>query len=126
MGMKFFVHAIYPLHRGKFFKILGFHGGGYEACRVLWYKDTVITSQETHYDSATEASRLMLPKIWGFHGGDYEECRLLGYEEPVHTSHETHGISATESNQLMLRKIWGFHGGGYDECLLGCDAVWFL
>jgi hypothetical protein len=35
------------------------------------------TSQETHYLSATEPSRLKLCKIWGFHGCDYEECRLL-------------------------------------------------
>jgi hypothetical protein len=59
-------------------KIWGFHGGDYEECRLLRYRNQVRTSQETHYFSATEPSRLMLCKIWGFHGGDYEECRLLG------------------------------------------------
>jgi hypothetical protein len=44
----------------------------------LGYKDAFRTSQETHYVSVTEPSRLMLCKIWAFHGGDYEECRLLG------------------------------------------------
>jgi hypothetical protein len=39
-------------------------------------KIPVRTSQETHYVSATESSRLMLSKIWGFHGGDYEESFL--------------------------------------------------
>jgi hypothetical protein len=55
-------------------KIWGFHGGDYEECRLLGYKNPVHTSQETHYVSTTESSRLMLCKIWGFHGGDYEEC----------------------------------------------------
>jgi hypothetical protein len=101
-------------------KSWGFHGGDYEECRLLRYKNPVCTSQETHYVSATESSRLMLCKIWGFHGGDYEECRLLGYKNPVRTSQETHYVSVTESNQLMLCKIWGFHGGDYEECpLLG-------
>jgi hypothetical protein len=45
---------------------------------VFWDKNTVHTSQETHYVSATESSQLMLCKISGFYGGDYEECRLLG------------------------------------------------
>jgi hypothetical protein len=44
---------------------------------LLGYKTPVHTSQETHYVSATELSRLMLCKILSFHGGDYEECRLL-------------------------------------------------
>jgi hypothetical protein len=59
-------------------KIWGFHGGDYEECRLLGYKNPVRTSQETHYISATEPSQLMLCKIWGCHNGDYEECRLLG------------------------------------------------
>jgi hypothetical protein len=58
-------------------KIWGFHGGDYEKCRLLEYRNPVRTAQETHYVSATESSRLMLCKICGFHGGDYEECRLL-------------------------------------------------
>jgi hypothetical protein len=58
-------------------KILGFHGGGYEECRLPGYKNPVRTSQETQYVSNAEPSRLMLCKIWGFHGGDYEDSRLL-------------------------------------------------
>jgi hypothetical protein len=38
----------------------------------MGYKTPVRTSQETHYVSATEPSRLILCKILGFHGGDYE------------------------------------------------------
>jgi hypothetical protein len=58
-------------------KIWSFHGGDYEECPLLEYKNSVRTSQETHKVSAKEPSRLMLRKICGFHGGDYEECRLL-------------------------------------------------
>jgi hypothetical protein len=60
-------------------KILGFHGGDYEECRLLGYKNPVLTSQGTHYVSTTESSQLKLCKILGFRGGDYEERRLLGY-----------------------------------------------
>jgi hypothetical protein len=49
-----------------------------DQCRLLGYKNLVRTSQETHYISATESSRLMLRKILGFHGSDHEECSLLG------------------------------------------------
>jgi hypothetical protein len=45
------------------FKIGGFRGGDYEECRLLGYKNTVRTSQETHYLSVTESSQLMLFKI---------------------------------------------------------------
>jgi hypothetical protein len=88
---------------------------------VFWdIKTLVRTSQETHYVSATELSRLMICKVWGFQGGDNEECRLLGYKTLVRTSQETHYVSSTKPNQLMLCKIWGFHGGDYEEwCLLG-------
>jgi hypothetical protein len=79
-----------------------FHGGDNKDCRLLGYKNPVRTSQETHYVSATESSRLMRCKILGFHGGNYEECRLLGYKTPVRTSQETHYVSATEHSQLML------------------------
>jgi hypothetical protein len=58
-------------------KIWGLHDGDYEECRLLGYKNPVLTSQETHYVSATEPNRLMLCKISGFHGGHYGECRLL-------------------------------------------------
>jgi hypothetical protein len=44
----------------------------HEECRLLGYEIAVCTSQETHYVSVTEASRLKLCKIWGFPGGDYE------------------------------------------------------
>jgi hypothetical protein len=108
-------------------KIQGFPCGGYEECRLLGYKNTVRTLQETHYFSATEPSPLMLCKIWGFHGSDYEEFRLLGYKNPVRTSQETHYLSTTESSQLMLCNIWRFYGGDYDGCrILGCYAVWLL
>jgi hypothetical protein len=76
--------SFYRIHRSisviteqLLFKILVFHGGNYEESHLLRYKTTVRTSQETHYISATETSRLMLCKIWGFHGGDYKEWRLL-------------------------------------------------
>jgi hypothetical protein len=59
-------------------KIWGLHGGDCEECRLLGYKTPVRTSQETHYISATEPSRLMLCKIWGFQGCDCEEFRFLG------------------------------------------------
>jgi hypothetical protein len=44
-------------------KISGFHGGDYEGCRLLGYKNPVRISQETHYVSTTECSRLILCKI---------------------------------------------------------------
>jgi hypothetical protein len=59
-------------------RIWGFHGGGYEECRLLGYKTPVRTSQGTNNVSATESSRLILCKIWGFHSGGYEECHFLG------------------------------------------------
>jgi hypothetical protein len=86
---------------------------------VFWdIRNPVRTSQETHYVSATESTRLMLCKIWGFYGGDCKECRLLGYKNPIRSSQETHNFSATETSRLMLCKIWGFHGSDYEECLL--------
>jgi hypothetical protein len=99
-------------------KIWGFHGGDYEECRLLRYKNPVRTSQNTHYVSATEPSRETLCKIWGFHGGDYEECRLLRYKNPVRTSQKTHYVSTTEPSRVMLCRIRGFHGGDYEECRL--------
>jgi hypothetical protein len=42
--------------------IRGFHGGDYEECRLLGYKRPVRTSQEKHYVSAVDLSRLMLCK----------------------------------------------------------------
>jgi hypothetical protein len=52
----------------------------------MGYKNSVRASQDTHYISATESSRLILSKIRGFHGGAYEECRPVGYKNPVRTS----------------------------------------
>jgi hypothetical protein len=62
-----------------FVKIWDFHCGDYEECSLLGYKNPLRTSQETHYLSATETSRLLLCKTWDFHCDDYEERRLLGY-----------------------------------------------
>jgi hypothetical protein len=96
----------------------GFHGSVYEECRLLGYKNTVRTSQETYYVSTTEPSQLMLCEIWCFHGSDYEECRLIWYKHPVRTSQETYYVSNTEPSRLMLCKIWGIHGSDYEECCL--------
>jgi hypothetical protein len=96
-------------------KIWGFHGGGYEERRILGYKNSVRTSQETNYFSATEPCKLSPCKIWGFHGGGYEECCLLGYKNSIHPSQNTHYVSVTEP---MLCKIWCIHGGDYEECRL--------
>jgi hypothetical protein len=97
-------------------KIWGFHGGDYDECRLLGYKKPVLTSEEAHYFSGREPSRLMLCKIWGFYGGDYEERRLLGYKKPVRTLQETHYISVTKLSRLMMCKISGFHGGDSVKC----------
>jgi hypothetical protein len=86
-----------------------------EECRLLGYKNPVHTSQETHYVSVTDLSRLMLCMIWDFLSGDYKECCLLGYKNPVRTSQETHYASAAEFSWLMLCKIWGFQGGDCEE-----------
>jgi hypothetical protein len=106
------------MNNGLFlYKIWGFYGGDYDECHLLGYNTQVLTSQETHYVSATEPSRLMLCKI----------CHVLGYNTLVRTSQDTHYVNATEPSQLMLSKNWGFHGGDDEEYhLLGCVAVWFL
>jgi hypothetical protein len=43
--------------------ILDFHGGDYEESRPLEHKNSVRASQETHYVSAREPSRLILCQI---------------------------------------------------------------
>jgi hypothetical protein len=96
-------------------KIWYFHGDDIEECRLLAYKNTVLTSQETRYVSATELSRLMSCKFWGFYDGDYEECSLLGCKTPVYTSQETRYSSDIEPSRLMLSKILDFHGGDNEE-----------
>jgi hypothetical protein len=95
-------------------KIWHFHGSDYKECRVLGYENLLCTSQETHYVSTTESSRLKLCKIWGLHGNDSKEWRLLGYKNLVRTSQETHYVSTTESNRFKLCKIWGLHGDDWD------------
>jgi hypothetical protein len=82
-----------------------FRGGNYEECRLLVYKNPVLTSQGTHNFSATEHSQLMLCKVWDFRSGNYEECRLLGYKIPIHTSQETRYISVTDPSRLMRFEI---------------------
>jgi hypothetical protein len=106
-------------------KIGGFHGGDYEECRLLVYRNPVLTSGNT-LRLRYRGQLFMLCKIWGFHGGDYEECHLLGNINPVHTSLEKHYVSATEPSRLMLCKIWGFRGGDCEECrLVGCYILFF-
>jgi hypothetical protein len=64
----------------------------YEECRLLGFKILVRTSQETHYVSITQHSRLMPCKVSGFHGGDCEECRLLGYKPSSYLTGDTLGL----------------------------------
>jgi hypothetical protein len=97
---------------------------------LFWDIKTVRTSQETHYVSATEPSRLMLCEIWGFHGGDYEECRLLGcdavwplYEltfrrnvSPPSSGWQVGELGTTSTvtrNWSALRKSTDWSDGGY-------------
>jgi hypothetical protein len=68
-------------------EISGFYSGDYEECRLLGYKNLVRTSQETHYVSDTEPSRLILCKISGLYSADYEECSLLGYKNRLRDGH---------------------------------------
>jgi hypothetical protein len=61
------------------------------------HTDTVRTSQETHYFSATEPNRLML----------FGETAVYCENHTEHTftfctSYETHYVSVTEPNRLML------------------------
>jgi hypothetical protein len=58
------------------YTIWGFQGGSHEECRLLRYKITVRTSQETHV-SVTVPNLLMLYMFWSFYGGDCEKCRLV-------------------------------------------------
>jgi hypothetical protein len=56
-------------------------GVRYEVFTAVTLKNAVFrdTSEEIHYFSAAEPSRLILFKILGLHDGDYGECRLQGY-----------------------------------------------
>jgi hypothetical protein len=51
---------LFPVKQLYMGKICGFHGGGYEECRRLGYKNPVCTSKETRHVSATGHSRLIL------------------------------------------------------------------
>jgi thioredoxin-related protein len=65
-------------------------------CVIL--KDSVRTSQETHYFSATKRNWLML-----FMETVANCCENhTEHTDPVHTSQETHYVSAAKPNWLML------------------------
>jgi hypothetical protein len=60
------------------------------------HTDTVRTSQETHYVSATEPKRLML-----FGETDAVYCENhTEHTNTIHTSQDTHYVSATEPNRV--------------------------
>jgi 3-dehydroquinate dehydratase len=62
---------------------------------------TVRTSQETHYLSAIETSRLML-----FRGKIAVYCEIqMEHITTVRTSQETHYLSAIETNRIMLLMV---------------------
>jgi hypothetical protein len=62
------------------------------------HTDTVRTSQETHYVSATETNRLML-----FRETVTVYCENhTEHTDTVRTSQETYYVSATQTNRLML------------------------
>jgi thioredoxin-related protein len=62
------------------------------------HTDTVRTSQETHYISATKPIPLMLfGKTVAVYCENHTE-----YVDTVRTSHETYYITATKPNRLML------------------------
>jgi hypothetical protein len=54
----------------KLCKICGFHGGDYEECHLLGYKNPIRTLQET-LRLRYRAQSVKLCKIWDFHGGDW-------------------------------------------------------
>jgi hypothetical protein len=62
------------------------------------HTDTVRTSQETHYVSATVTNRLM---PFGETVAVYCENHME-HTDRAHTSQETHYVSAAEPNRLML------------------------
>jgi hypothetical protein len=64
----------------------------------MTYINSVRTSQETHYFSATEPNRLMLfGETVAIYCDNHTE-----HTDIVCTSQETHYVSATEPNRLML------------------------
>jgi hypothetical protein len=68
------------------------------------HTDTVRTSQETHYVSATEQNRLMLFRetVAVYSENHTEHTDTLCGQNAARTSQETHYVSATEPNRLML------------------------
>jgi hypothetical protein len=57
-------HITSPLQSSAGYVRFGvLNGSDYEECRLLGYNNPIRTSQETHYVSATEHSRLMVCKI---------------------------------------------------------------
>jgi hypothetical protein len=75
------------------------------------YTDSVRTSQETLYISATKTNRLKLFRelslfLWESYGTHkftvWAECREFIHKNPVRTSQETLYVSVTKPNRLML------------------------
>jgi thioredoxin-related protein len=91
------------------------------------HTDTVRTSQETHYVSATETNRLML--FWetvAVYCENHTE-----HTDTVRTSQETHYVSATEPNWLMLFgetiAVYCENHTEHTDTLRGHNAkVWFI
>jgi predicted AAA+ superfamily ATPase len=79
------------------------------------HADTVRTSQERHYISATEINRLLL-----FVETVSVYCENhTDHTDTVRTSQETHYVSATEPNRLMLltvRTYTGVANRGFHSC----------
>jgi hypothetical protein len=78
-------------------------------CIEFLYKNSVRTSQERHYVSATKPNRLMLfketvPVYCKNHTKHTDTLcgQSAAYINSVRTSQETHCISATKPNRLML------------------------
>jgi hypothetical protein len=78
-----------------------------EGCRILGYKNPVVTSKETHYVSATEPSRLMLCKIWIFTAVTMKNAVFWDIKNPVRP-HSKRYFSATENSRLMLLRFDDF------------------
>jgi hypothetical protein len=85
--------------------IWGFHGGSYEECRPLGYKNPVRTSQQTHYFSAIEHSWLMLCKFEVFKAVTMKNVVLWDIKSQF-LPHRKHYFSATEPSPLVLCTNW--------------------
>jgi hypothetical protein len=104
-----------------------FIGGEYEESRLLGYKNPICTSQETHYVSTIEPSRLML---LGETVAVYCENRTE-YTDTVRTSQETHRYTVYVQNtnseggwgwyvQLPLRGARSSYQAAWPVLLLHC------